>query len=170
MRAGGTPAAEAVTAESPVGGTGAVAARGAEINAAKAQPGDAGGDAQLADASGDGAAALTEALRLLGIDAGGQTLRARLSKVAPIAAAQAAEAHRPDTKMDTKSAETQVADAASGGVRAAGTTSEGAVALTEAMHLLGIDAGAGGQTPRVRLAKTAPASLNALISKVADIR
>ena len=98
--------------------------------------------------------ALAEAQRLLGIDAGGQSLRARLAKAAPITAAQAAEA--------------PVADAASGGTRPADASADGAAALAEALHLLGSDG--GGQTPRVRLAKAAPASLDALISKIADTR
>ena len=113
-----------------------------------------GAEAPAAGTSADGAIALAEAQRLLGIDAGGQSLRARLAKVAPIAAAQAAEA--------------PVADAASGGARPADASAEGAAALAEALHLLGSDG--GGQTPRVRLAKAAPASLDALISKIADTR
>jgi len=136
---------EGKTAEVPAG-----VARSA--NAQDAAP--KGAEALAADASTDGSAALAEAQRLLGIDAGSQSLRARLAKVTPIAAAQAAES--------------PVADAASGGARSTGTSAEGAAALAEALQVLGGES--GGQTPRVRLAKAAPASLDALISKIANPR
>jgi hypothetical protein len=67
----------------------------------------------------------------------------------------------------TKRTETQLADAIEA-ARAADGSGDGAVALAEALRLLGVDT--GGQTPRVRLAKAAPASLDALISKIADTR
>ena len=133
------------TAEAPAGMT-----RSADVQGTAPK----GAEAPAAGTSADGAIALAEAQRLLGIDAGGQSLRARLAKVAPIAAAQAAEA--------------PVADAASGGTRPADASAEGAAALAEALHVLGSDG--GGQTPRVRLAKAAPASLDALISQIADTR
>ncbi|HEX2150948.1 MAG TPA: hypothetical protein VHG31_02980, partial [Stellaceae bacterium] len=82
---------------------------------------------------------------------------------APAGGAQAAHAQGREINI----AETQLADAAAGGVRTADTL-EGEAALAEALRLLGVDV--GGQTPRVRLAKAAPASLDALISKIADTR
>ena len=145
MQAGGTPTAEAKTAEAPAGMT-----RSADVQGTAPK----GDEAPAAGTSADGALALAEAQRLLGIDAGRQSLGARLAKVAPITAAQAAEA--------------PVADAASGGTRPADASAEGAAALAEALNLLGSDG--DGQIPRVRLAKAAPASLDALISKIANTR
>jgi hypothetical protein len=90
-----------------------------------------------------------------------------LAKAAPLAAlagAPAVEAHG----AATRGGDAQGAVVASGGARAANTSTEGAAALAEALHLLGADR--GEQTPRVRLAKAAPASLDALISKIADTR
>jgi cell division protein FtsL len=140
-----TPAVafEAKTPEAPAG-----AARSADVQGAAPK----GAEAPVADASTDGTAALAEAQHLLGIHAGGQSLRARLAKVAPIAAAQAAEAPV----------------AAAGETRPADTSAEGAAALAEALQVLGGEG--GGQTPRVRLAKAAPASLDALISTIANTR
>ena len=46
-------------------------------------------------------------------------------------------------------------------------------ALAEALSVLGAaatDADAGGQNPRVRVAKASPASLDALISRIANTR
>ena len=102
MHAGGIPTAEAKTAEAPAGMT-----RSADVQGTAPK----GAEAPAAGTSADGATALAEAQRLLGIDAGGQSLRARLAKVAPIAAAQAAEA--------------PVADAASGGTRPADASADG---------------------------------------------
>ena len=145
VRAGGTPAAEAQTAEAPAGTTRSADAQGtaaeARRSAGRSAPRGQG------DRAGRGAAPARHRRRR-------QSLRARLAKVAPITAAQAAEA--------------PVADAASGGARPADASAEGAAALAEALHLLGSDG--GGQTPRVRLAKAAPASLDALISKIANTR
>jgi hypothetical protein len=159
-RAGGTPAAEMQTAEASAG---RVRAADKGIKSAEMQVADARSGAGAADMPPEGAAVLTEALRLLGIDAGEQTPPARLAKAAPVAAAQAAEIHG----AQTRGGETQVADA-TGGAGAADTRSGRAAALIEALHLLGVDN--GGQTPRVRLAKAAPASLDALISKIVATR
>jgi cell division protein FtsL len=145
VQAGAIPTTEAKTAEAPAGMT-----RSADVQGTAPK----GAETPAAGTSADGAIALAEAQRLLGIDAGGQSLRARLAKVAPITAAQAAEA--------------PVADAASGGTRPAGASAEGAAALAETLNVLGSDG--GGQTPRVRLAKAAPASLDALISKITNTR
>jgi hypothetical protein len=115
------------------------------------------------DSATDRAAALAEALRLLGIDAGGETPRVRLAQAAPVAGSRT-----PDPRSsETGTGEIQRADNASGGASAA-DGSEGRAALAEALRLLGI--GAGGETPRVRLAKATPTSLDALISKIANTR
>jgi hypothetical protein len=166
--AGGAPVTEVLMAKAPAGGAPTIASAGTDINGAEGQHGNSAGEAQLAGASGDRAVALAEALHLLGIDAGGQTPLVWLAKAAPIAAAQAAESHGADLKGNTKGAETRAAAAASGTARAADTSSDGAAALAEARRLLGTDI--GGQTSQVRLAKTAPVSLDALVSKIADTR
>ena len=57
-------------------------------------------------------------------------------------------------RRDAKGGETQIADAAAGNARAADTATDAAAALAEALRVLGGDA--GGQTPRVRVAKAAP--------------
>jgi hypothetical protein len=64
--------------------------------------------------------------------------------------------------------EGQTADAASRAIPAADATSDAGAALAEALRVLGIEA--GGQTPRVQVAKASPASLDALIAKIADTR
>jgi hypothetical protein len=96
--------------------------------------------------------------------AGGPSVAEVQMAEAPAGGARAAHAQG----REINGAETQRVDASAGGVRAADTLAEGAAALAEALHLLGVDV--GGQTPRVRLAKAAPASLDALVSKIADTR
>jgi hypothetical protein len=73
----------------------------------------------------------------------------------------------PATGTNTEGADAQLADAA-GEARAHDASGDGTTALAEALRLLGLDG--GGQAPRVRLAKATPASLDALISKIADTR
>jgi hypothetical protein len=159
------PARDAVLAAAPIraaraGGTVDLHARAAAVpvsvaTAAEARTVDAEPEARQADVTSgarpaeaaDGAAALAEALRLLGVDAGGHKTGNWWTKAAPIAAAQAAEA---------------------GSTRSPDATKDGAAALAEAVRVLGADV--AGQTPRVRLAKAAPASLDALISTIADRR
>ena len=58
-------------------------------------------------------------------NSGGQTTLAPVAKAAPLAAAQAAEAHGADTRGVIRGAETHVADAAAGTTRAADTASDG---------------------------------------------
>lgn len=146
-----TSRAETLLAAAPVGGT-----RAGAIQVANAQAVEGAEHA-------DGAVALAEALRLLGIDAGGHQPRNWLAKAVPIASAHAAEAGG-----DAANGEPQVADVPAGMARAAVTPRDAASALAEALRVLGGDN--GGQAPRVRLAKAAPASLDTLISKIADSR
>jgi hypothetical protein len=121
------------------------------------------GASEDADAAADRAAALAEALRLLGIDTGAETPRALLARAASAAGSRATDPRN----AETATGETPRPADAAGGARAADGSEEGA-ALAEALRLLGIDTGA--ETPRMRLARATPASLDALISKIANTR
>ena len=169
-------------------------AKGAETPLAEA----ASGGTRIINSVSDAAAALAEALRLLGIDAGGadagrQTATAQPAKAVPaittqavatqVAKADSANSARTAVPVadahgaETRSGKPQTADAVAGAARDVDNISN-AASLTEALHLLGADSGgvktggadAGGQTPRVRLAKASPATLDALISKITDPR
>ncbi len=157
VRAGEAPAASAQVAG---GAAHAAGATGTETVGAEAQLADMASDTRSADA--DRAVALAEALSLLGIDAGALHPQNWWAKAAPIATAHAAEARGGDAKGGG----TGVADVAAGATRTADTAKDAAAALAEAVRVLGGDS--GGQSPRVRLAKASPASLDMLISKIAD--
>ncbi|MGD9614872.1 MAG: hypothetical protein AB7H90_08310 [Alphaproteobacteria bacterium] len=153
-RAGGTVVAEIpIVAGRSTHAAQVAEASGRESGRIGARPADGEG-ARIEDGSADRAVALAEALHLLGFDAGGQNPLMWPAKAAPIAAARAAKAAGPE--------------AGSAAARAADSPTDGAVALAEARRMLGADI--GEQTPRMRLARANPASLDALISKIADTR
>jgi hypothetical protein len=151
-------------ADPPVAAAPTADLRGTRPGAAEAQLADvAGGTREPVEAATD-RAALAEALRLLGVDTGGQTPRVRLARTAPVAASRT-----PDSQSSaSRTGDAQRIDGVFVGPSAADTSSEGAAALAEALRLMGADA--EGQTARVRLAGAVPASLDALISKIANTR
>lgn len=153
-------------AAAPAGPAHSADAGGAASGVAETAAGADSGTTRPSDPASNRASALAEAMNLLGIaggehDAGGQKSRNWLATAAPIAEAQAAE-----TRVAAEAAP------------AADPTTDRVAALAEALHLLGHDADrhdaneheTAGQTPRVRLAKASPVSLDALISRIVNIR
>lgn len=149
---------------SPDSGTNVPKPQATETSGSEALRAEAGGGGTTVGASAAGPGVLAEALRLLGIDGGGRMPPVRQSMAAPVAEAQIPAARSTNTGVG----DTPIAVPAPAGVRAIDASVEGEGALAEALHLLGIDG--GGKTSQVHLVKATPASLDALIQKIADTR